>query len=73
MLDFIPTCRYHNSPMNVVLSQHGGRWAFLEVGSTPPIAFAGHLFSCPKCGYTEFFDDDPSSTAVGSEPLEPEE
>lgn len=68
MRDFDPTCRYH--PVKLVQVKSDSElnyWGLVEVGNVekpvrPESVFAGELFVCPKCGYTEFFDDEPELT-----------
>jgi predicted nucleic-acid-binding Zn-ribbon protein len=66
MRNFAPTCRYDGTNLVLAKSDTGTNlWAFIEVGQRMIIdsGFAGQLFVCPKCGYSEFFDDNPEATA----------
>jgi predicted nucleic-acid-binding Zn-ribbon protein len=63
--DFQPQCRYHNIPLVQAKSPEGGElWALIDFDGGSQQAFAGELFVCEKCGYTEFFDNDPEATAA---------
>lgn len=56
-----PNCRYEHGEL--VLAEFKGikQWA-LVAGATSGYTFAGKLYVCAVCGYTEFFDDEPART-----------
>lgn len=65
----IPTCRYeHGRLVKVEVEQAEAakglqpRFGWVCVDNIT-YQFVGRLYTCPTCGYTEFFDDEPLVTA----------
>jgi hypothetical protein len=52
----VPTCRYGHGPLHPAAHNEIARWAYVA-GTGDGLCFTGDLFVCPKCGYSEFFDD----------------
>ncbi|MFZ2306804.1 MAG: hypothetical protein WAW73_20210 [Rhodoferax sp.] len=62
-IDITPDCRYGHG--NLILINEGRdlphKWGYLS-GHNDMVIFTGNLYVCPKCGYTELFDDDVDTT-----------
>jgi hypothetical protein len=57
-----PTCRYGHGDLAMVTEKGNVlRWGYVGMHESW-IAFAGNLFVCRSCGYTELFDDDIAAT-----------
>ena len=71
-IQIMPTCRYgHGELFRVRLGNTLDGFALGGAqGQTPRFdlaTFTLHLYICPHCGYSEFFDPDPSSTISAME------
>ena len=63
-MDFTPNCRYGHGDLIKAIVNKSDLFALI-VTNSPRYSFSGNLYICPSCGYTEFFDNDPETTAAG--------
>lgn len=60
-----PNCRYGHGDLVPITQEDGGRKQKFAVANPDDVnqVFVGNVYACIKCGYTEFFDDEPQVTA----------
>lgn len=57
-----PNCRYGHGDLIEIADIEENLWGLASPKNGPFSMFVGKLFVCGKCGYTEFFDNDPAAT-----------
>lgn len=70
-ITIIPNCRYDHGDLTLVLPERDKdgnpmHWGYVP-SKMPQLRFEGDLYICTTCGYTEFFDNDPTLTLLNNE------